>query len=180
MHDVNITIFAQFLEGVESRLKEGRRYYISDFKEKLRKVLIDNGLVWQNHRLLWCKRSLDRHFGSQLIKVVDPTKGTFYHLKGTVNGADSLLSVRSVGSRAVDYCLDGEKGALTKEKVMNNEKAKQKKTTNTSSAVNSRTNVELQTFKRVLVSVDFTGETGLHHLKNLLSHQLLPYAPSIF
>ena len=94
--------------------------------------------------------------------------------------ADSLLSVRSVGSRAVDRYLDGEKGAFSKVKVMNNEKAKQKKATNTSSAVNSLTNVELQTVKRVLVSVDFTGERGLHHLKNLLSHELLPYAPSIF
>ena len=96
VHDVNKTIFALFLEGVESRLKEGRIYYISDFKEKLRKVLIDNGLVWQKHRLLWLKRSLDRHFGSQLIKFVDPRKGTFYHLKGTVLAGDMAAQVKAM------------------------------------------------------------------------------------
>ncbi|KAK2722938.1 hypothetical protein QYM36_003208 [Artemia franciscana] len=96
VHDVNKTIFALFLEGVESRLKEGRIYHISDFKEKLRKVLIDNGLVWQKHRLLWLKRSLDRHFGSQLIKFVDPRKGTFYHLKGTVLAGDMAAQVKAM------------------------------------------------------------------------------------
>ncbi|KAK2710820.1 hypothetical protein QYM36_012115 [Artemia franciscana] len=76
VHDVNKTIFAQFLEEVKSKLKKRRIYHISDFKEKLRKVFIDNELVWQRHRLLWLKRSLDRHFGIQLIKLVDPRKGT--------------------------------------------------------------------------------------------------------
>ena len=64
VHDVNKTIFAQFLEGVESRLKEGRINHISDFKEKLRKVLIDNGLVGQTHGLLWLKKKFGQSSGA--------------------------------------------------------------------------------------------------------------------
>jgi hypothetical protein len=94
--DLNKILFNQFLEGIESRFREGRIYHISDLNEKLRKVLIENGLVWQKHRLLWLKRNLDRHFGNQLIKFVDPQKGTFYHLKGTVSPGAMAVQVKAM------------------------------------------------------------------------------------
>ena len=53
-------------------------------------------------------------------------------------------------------CSDDDLSYLNEVKVMSSEQAKQKK-----------------------IKVPITGDTGLHHLKNFLSHDVLPGTPSI-
>ena len=69
-------------------------------------------------------------------------------------------------------------GTLSKMKVMNNDQAKQKKKTQIFSVLNSLINIEHQTIKRDRRCI--AGDTGMGHLKNFLSHELILYIPSIF
>ncbi|KAK2704162.1 hypothetical protein QYM36_017526 [Artemia franciscana] len=94
LSDLNKRLLNQFL-GM-SIFKKWSIYYVSDLKEKLSKVLIENALVWPKHKVHWLKRSLNRNFGNQLINFVDSQKGIFYYLKGTVSSGIMAAQVKEM------------------------------------------------------------------------------------
>jgi hypothetical protein len=94
--------------------------------------------------------------------------------------ASGLLSLRQTGITAVEKYLRGDKTAFSKVKVKNAETVKIWKKASKAANFRSVIIAELQTVKRLLLSVDSAMDGGLERLKDLLSYELLPYSPALF